>query len=281
MLNLAAYEDDFIRFSGGEIGLGPKLIADIKKFGETDEVIIKHNLVSSDRIMELLLATEALQAWSDARILLAIAYLPYARQDRRMIEGDVLSIKVMANLINAQNYYTVSVLDPHSDVGPALINNCWPEYPDEQITKAIRYFDYNGTTQTGTEVIIIPDAGATKRVYGCLERIGDFIPKLPVVQAHKIRDLNDKGNIKGITVDDFPLQGKKCLIIDDICDGGKTFIELGKILKERGASSVGLYVTHGIFSKGIDVVTEVIDTIYTTNSFKSVSHPKVVQFGSF
>jgi len=273
MLNLAAYEDDFIRFSGGEIGLGPKLIADVKRFGEDYDVIIKHNLVSSDRIMELLLTTEALQAYSDARISLAIAYLPYARQDRRMIEGDVLSIKVMANLINAQNYYTVSVLDPHSDVGPALINNCWPHYPDEQTIKAIRYFNPN--------VVIIPDAGATKRIYGCLERIGDFIPKLPVVQAHKIRDLNDKGKIKGITVDDFPLQGKRCLIIDDICDGGKTFIELGKILKERGASSVGLYVTHGIFSKGIDVVTEVINTIYTTNSFKPVSHPKVVQFGSF
>ncbi len=63
------------------------------------------------------------------------------------------------------------------------------------------------------------------------------------------------------------MKGKYCVIVDDICDGGRTFIELAKTLKEGGAQRVVLYVTHGIFSKGIYPLEKYIDEVYTTNSF--------------
>jgi len=68
-----------------------------------------------------------------------------------------------------------------------------------------------------------------------------------------------------------PLSGKTCIIVDDICDGGRTFITLSRKLKEQGAAKVLLYVTHGIFSQGVDVLKGYIDQIFTTNSFPNVT----------
>ena len=87
------------------------------------------------------------------------------------------------------------------------------------------------------------------------------------------------GNITKTTVlhDDFG--GKDCVIVDDICDGGRTFIELAKVLKERGAGKIGLFVTHGIFSQGVGVLFDNgIDFIYTTDSFDQsdkINEPRV------
>jgi ribose-phosphate pyrophosphokinase len=64
----------------------------------------------------------------------------------------------------------------------------------------------------------------------------------------------------------------RCLIVDDICDGGATFVALARKLREAGAIEVSLFVTHGIFSKGKDL--EGIDNIYTTGSFTGKVYPK-------
>ena len=64
-----------------------------------------------------------------------------------------------------------------------------------------------------------------------------------------------------------PINGKRCLVIDDICVGGATFIQLGNLLKNGGAKEIALYVSHGIFSKGTDKINLYYNKIYTTNSF--------------
>jgi len=64
-------------------------------------------------------------------------------------------------------------------------------------------------------------------------------------------------------------KGKNLVIVDDICDGGRTFIELARVLKEKGANKVALYVTHGIFSQGLDVLKEHIDHVYCVHAFNA------------
>ena len=88
-----------------------------------------------------------------------------------------------------------------------------------------------------------------------------------VIQAQKMRNLKTGEIIKTEILGD--VKGKKVLIADDICDGGRTFIELAKVLKNKGAVEVSLFITHGIFSKGLEVFEGLIDAIYTTDSFRA------------
>ena len=71
------------------------------------------------------------------------------------------------------------------------------------------------------------------------------------------------------------LEGRTAIITDDICDGGYTFIKVAEQLKAKGASKVILFVTHGIFSKGLDVFEGLIDHVYTTTSFEHAPDPRL------
>ncbi|MNQ12726.1 ribose-phosphate pyrophosphokinase [compost metagenome] len=63
------------------------------------------------------------------------------------------------------------------------------------------------------------------------------------------------------------LAGENVLVVDDICDGGRTFTELAKVLKQYDLGSLSLYITHGIFSAGVEVLTNVFDKVYTMNTY--------------
>ena len=156
------------------------------------------------------------------------------------MHGEAFSIKVMARLINSIGARRVTIYDPHNDVTTALIDNV---HVIEQ-HKLVPMLD--GVT------LVCPDAGAEKKIQKL---------KRPYISATKIRD-PETGDITATHVYADDLTGNKCFIVDDICDGGRTFIELGKVLREKGAESVELYVTHGIFSKGFDVFEGIIDKIY-------------------
>ena len=85
---------------------------------------------------------------------------------------------------------------------------------------------------------------------------------IEVVECSKLRNINT-GEIRGTKVHSTGFLNHDCVIVDDICDGGRTFIEIAKVLKQKGAGKIKLYVTHGIFSKGLDVFDGLIDEIYT------------------
>jgi ribose-phosphate pyrophosphokinase len=110
--------------------------------------------------------------------------------------------------------------------------------------------------------IVAPDAGAYKKSYKFAQSVG----AAGVITCNKIRDLKS-GKIEGISCEQN-VTGKHLLVLDDICDGGRTFIEVANIMDK--ASRVDLAVTHGIFSKGVEVVASKFDNVYTTNSFHGV-----------
>lgn len=242
-------------FPAGEVGVSAHFDNNATK---TDLVKISGHLTNSDEIMKLLMLTDALKRqYTNAQIELHLGYIPYGRQDRVCSEGESLSIKVFANLINAQEYSRVVIFDPHSDVTPALLNNCEVFTQREIFNKLFAY----KISSECRDVIIAPDFGASKKV---LDIYNDGYFKEMMV-ADKVRDL------KTGYITDFnftgDVEGKHCVVVDDILDGGATFILIGDALVERGAKSLSLVVTHGIFSKGTEPITSIYDKVYTTNSY--------------
>lgn len=200
-------------------------------------------LDSSQEIMRLLLLADAMRRNKTPIRYLTILYFPYARQDRVCNPGEALSVKVMADLINSMNIEEVVIHDPHSDIVGALVNNC----------RIIEQYTLVPPIILNDKIIICPDAGAEKKIHKL---------KRPYIMATKVRDTNTGAILETKIYDADKVRNKACIIIDDICDGGKTFIELAKALKQHDAKSVELYVTHGVFSKGIEVFNDLIDVIY-------------------
>lgn len=179
---------------------------------------------------------------------LIIPYVPGARQDRVNPTGDILfAAKGFADMINARKFSRVLILDPHSKVIADKIKNS-VEFPLTEVANQIPHDHYTG--------IIAPDKGAGARA---LKFAGEY--GLGVTLATKLRDVST-GALSGFSVDVKP---GRYLVVDDICDGGGTFIGLGEKIKEQG-SIADLYVTHGIFSKGTRKLRELYKTIYTTDS---------------
>jgi ribose-phosphate pyrophosphokinase len=221
---------------------------------EETKVLITTRIKSSDDVMKLLLAHDALKHCGVKEIKLLLPYLPYARQDRQMIKGEPLSLKVFAELLNSLNLEKVSVYDVHSDVSLALINNIEVISNHAFVSEVLKEDD--------GYYIVSPDAGAYKKIFKLCQylRYRDEI-----IICNKLRDVSN-GVIRSVTVSHDDLKGKNCYIIDDVCDGGNTFIQLAYELKRRNAGKVYLIVSHGIFSKGVDAL-ENINHIYTTNAF--------------
>jgi ribose-phosphate pyrophosphokinase len=211
-------------------------------------------------MMQLLMLTDALRRQGATEIDLLIPYFPGARQDRVCNPGEALSAKVYADLINQQQYSKVCLFDPHSDVIVALLNQV-------QVVKN-HHFLKDVLNETGQEVVLIsPDAGSNKKIFELSSQLGG----LPVVRADKIRDVRN-GAIIGTEVFSDDLSGKTALIVDDICAGGRTFIELAKKLKAKGCEKIILAVSHYEGSADVAKLADSgIDAVYTTSSLQDWS----------
>jgi len=201
---------------------------------------------------------------------LQLAWLPWARQDRHMVAGDSFALKVFANQLNTLNFDKIFILDPHSDAAAAAINNC-VAIPQE--TCLLQSETLRRAIAQGELMLVAPDAGALKKIHNVAKATG---AKNYAILT-KERDVAS-GNLTGFALVAGEVAGKDLLIVDDLCDAGGTFIGSAQVLREAGARSVSLYVTHGIFSKGVEnLLNNGIDAIYTTTSFTSptLASPRV------
>ncbi len=229
-----------------------------------NELLITTRIKTSDDIMLLLMATDAAKRSGVLEIQLFIPYFPYARQDRQMVKGEPLSLKVFADLINSQGYSKVFIYDVHSETTLALVNNSIGINNHDFVSKILN--------EKSNYYIVSPDAGSYKKIFTLCQHL-KYTDE--IIICNKIRDVSN-GEIKKITVSHDNLNGKDCYIIDDICDGGGTFIFLANELKKRNCGKIYLVVSHGIFSKGFDILHG-IDHIYTTNSFNDQSNKILTQ----
>ncbi|SET54651.1 ribose-phosphate diphosphokinase [Thorsellia anophelis] len=245
---------NFFHFSGGE----EHVRIDTRMIDEIYHIRIDAKIMSSQIMMQLLLLNDALnrtQKLTENVIkILSLSYMPGARQDRVCEPGEALSVAVYADLINSIKANKVIIHDPHSDVTPALINNILVISQDEIVCEKLgEYLKKEQIT------LVSPDAGALKKIYKTAKKL-----ELPVLEASKKRDTKT-GQIISSSIETHPNYPEKVMIIDDICDGGRTFIELAKVLKLNGVKSIWLYVTHGIFSQGLSVFDDYIESIFTFN----------------
>lgn len=253
--NQAAHRIKFesFTFPGGEPHL--KILDDLE---EVNEVLITHRIHSFNDFGLLLLAIDALRRGGVERIRVFTPYFPAARQDRVMIKGEPLTVKVYASILNQLNLNRITIFDPHSEVTPALLNNCEVINNHEFIKQVKNHLPTNFK-------LIAPDGGALKKIY----KVAEYIQNESVIICSKTRDVQT-GKLSGFQVYVDDLQGADCLIVDDICDAGGTFIGLAKELKKKNAGNLHLAVSHGIFSKGLDKLTSVFDTIFTTDAFQNI-----------
>lgn len=246
-------------FNGGE----PHINILDKNIGRS--ITITQRINSFNDLGLLLIATDALRRMNVKEINVFIPYFPAARQDRVMVAGESLSVKVYADSINAQHYNQVTIFDPHSEVTPALLDRVHVIQNYEFVKQCL--------DSIKEEVVLIsPDGGALKKIY----KVSEFLGGVEVVECSKKRDVKT-GALSGFKVYEDDLKGKHCVIVDDICDGGGTFLGLATALKEKNAGKLSLIISHGIFSKGFTELTKQFDTIFTTNSFRDVDEEKVVQ----
>lgn len=189
------------------------------------------------------------------KIVLYMPYLPNARQDRVEKPTDIFTLKYFAEIINSLKFYEVVVLDAHSNVGLALLNNVKEISPKDYIQSAIRMSGID----LEKDLIFYPDQGAEKRY-------SKMIEAKHTAFGYKKRSI-DNGEIISLEVfGDMPKEPFNVMIIDDICSYGGTFLHSAKKLKELGANKIFLYVTHCENSviKGDMIKSGLIDHIYTT-----------------
>lgn len=255
------------KFSGGE------LHPNIAHFpARCHDIRLVCRLSSSDDVMEMLLLHEALSArYPKANKNVFIPYMPYARQDRRCAEGDAFSLPLFAKTIlrgMLDGYTKFSTLDMHSSAGEGILKTFLGVDVTCYDSTSIIAFNTGLLDYINHGFLIAPDKGAEGKVKSLARSL--LHPEDRVAFGKKLRD-PETGNLSGFDVDRGDFGGKDVVIVDDICDGGGTFIGLANALRERNCGKISLYVTHGIFSKGLFPFIGVFDTIWTTNSIPQKS----------
>jgi len=240
---------------------------------QSDTVLVNINFLFEKNadIIELLLYCDAVKRDGHRLGRLFMPYVPFSRQDRCNNPGEAFSLKVFCDLINGLGFQTVLIQDPHSDVTPALLNHCVVSTQWEMLAPLIRQF-----VKTPF-YLVAPNAGALKKTHKLAQEIAAYRGTpglLGVIESSKLRN-TQTGEITGTVVHASGLigtvtQGDQDIPItyvmaDDICDGGRTFIELAKELRLMGAEQVHLYVTHGHFTKGKQVFDGIINEVHAIN----------------
>jgi ribose-phosphate pyrophosphokinase len=256
-------EYKYFVFAGGEPSIKIKMPHDAELH---HSVTINIKIKSFNDIGKLVIAVDALKRLGIKKINLFSPYFPGARQDRVMVKGESLTCKVYTDIINSLCFDEVIIYDSHSDVVPALLNNCINHSNAVFVVNALKKI-----INVGDDFMLIsPDAGANKKIKDLAKQLIEHGHKPYIVKCDKTRDVAT-GKISGFEVYDTLIDAPG-IIVDDICDGGGTFLGLGKELKNKFVDELHLITTHGIYSRGIDDLLNMFKTISCTNSFVDTTY---------
>lgn len=220
--------------------------ADMKGYGAKIEGI-KANLSSYSQLFALQAVVDAHNNVYGPIPYLVIGSLIGGRSDRRKNLYSSFDLKPVCDMINRMGFKHVYVLEPHSDVTLALIDN-----------SEFMFFNW---WDESIKTVVAPDAGAYKRVS---HQIEELKYNVNLIGAMKYRDQD------GVPFVTFTgnVQDVNCVIVDDLCDGGRTFIQLRKQIVANGGICDTLVVTHGLFTYGLEPLVDAgITNIYTTNTY--------------
>jgi len=222
----------------------------VQNIEQGEEVKVVCSLTDSLKMMHLLQTANALDHLSAKKKVLVIPYLMAARYDRLMQDGDSFGLEVVASLINHCGFEKVFLWDAHSEVAARLIKNAVNIKNKEMVEQY----------QQPDAVLICPDAGASKKVNEYFQWNNNL---KDMVYCNKKRELST-GKLTLEVAEPEKCAGKNCVIIDDICDGGATFLAIADQIKPK---KLTLIVTHGIFSKGFAALEQKFDEIIVSDSY--------------
>ena len=242
--------------------------------GEDMYVIQPTSNPANDNLMELLIMVDALRRSSASRITAVIPYFGYARQDRRAKARTPISAKLVANLITEAGIDRVLTLDLHA----TQIQGFFDLPVDNLYASPIFALDieHHFKGQMDDIMVVSPDVGGVARARELAKRI--HVP-LSIVdkrreKAGEIAEMTVIGNVTG----------KKCIIIDDICDTAGTLCKAAEVLMENGAKEVHSYITHGVLSgPAVERITKsvmkslvITDSIEPTDKVKAAPNIRIV-----
>lgn len=204
--------------------------------GEDTFVVQSTSRPANDNLMELLITIDALRRASADRITAVIPYFGYARQDRKTDGRTPISAKLVANLISAAGADRVLTMDLHA----GQIQGFFDVPTDNLVAQPVMVDDIKRGNDVRNLMVVSPDVGGVVRARSFANRIG---ADLAIVDKRRPRaGVSEVMNIIG------DVDGRKCILVDDICDSGGTLCNAAAALKEKGAISVSAYTTHGVLS---------------------------------
>jgi len=206
--------------------------------GEDMFIIQSTSNPANDNLMELLIMADALRRSSASRITAVIPYFGYARQDRRSKARTPISAKLVANLLVEAGVERILTLDLHA----TQIQGCFDIPVDNLYAAPVFALDiiHQFSDELNDVMVVSPDVGGVARARELAKRIN--VP-LSIVDKRRER----AGEVAEMTIIG-DVTGKKCIIVDDICDTAGTLCKAAEVLIENGAAEVHSYITHGVLS---------------------------------
>jgi ribose-phosphate pyrophosphokinase len=201
-------------------------------------VIQSTSFPANDHLMELLIIIDALRRASARRITAVIPYFGYARQDRKPGPRTPISAKLVANLITRAGADRVLTLDLHA----GQIQGFFDIPTDNLYASPVMVRDMKERFDLSKLMVVSPDVGGVVRARGVAKRIN-----APLAIIDKRRERAGESEVMNVIGD---VDGRTCILVDDIIDSGGTLINAADALIEKGANEVYAYISHGVLSGG-------------------------------
>ncbi len=206
--------------------------------GEDVFIIQSTSFPANDHLMELLIIADALKRSSARRITAVLPYFGYARQDRRASGRTPISAKLVANMITKAGADRVLTVDLHA----GQIQGFFDIPTDNLYGAPVMVRDIKERVDTRNAMVVSPDVGGVVRARALAKRID-----APLAIVDKRRERPGESEVMNIIGD---VEGKSCILVDDIIDSGGTLCNAADALMAKGAKDVSAYITHGVLSGG-------------------------------
>jgi ribose-phosphate pyrophosphokinase len=235
--------------------------------GEDVFVIQSISFPANDNLMELLVCMDALRRASARRITAVMPYFGYARQDRKPGPRTPISAKLVANLITVAGANRVLTLDLHA----GQIQGFFDIPTDNLFSAPVMVRDIKENMNGADLLVVSPDVGGVVRARAIAKRLD---ADLAIVDKRRERaGVSEVLNIIG------EVDGRRCIIVDDIVDSAGTLCNAAQALKNKGAKSVAAYVTHGVLSGGAvaRVAASELKSLVTTDTIMATEAVRVAR----
>jgi ribose-phosphate pyrophosphokinase len=234
--------------------------------GEDVFVVQSTSYPANDNLMELLICIDALRRASAKRITAVVPYFGYARQDRKPGPRTPISAKLVANLITVAGASRVLTMDLHA----GQIQGFFDIPTDNLFASPVIAADIQARLSNRNLTVVSPDVGGVVRARGLAKRLDNS----PLAIVDKRREKAGESEVMNIIGE---VEGRCCILVDDIVDSAGTLCNAAAALRQQGAEDVFAYCTHGVLSGGAAArveASELSELVVTDSIYSGEPDPK-------